>query len=134
MPAGDKPVPDKPPNPDPGLIASNPRRDGGGAGHPDVHYSLHLSSRDIVSSAKDESSFDVTDFQQNPYHGLAAYTREIASFYSGRESQVRDAVQRLSRPGDEPVLLFVTGASGIGKSSFVQAGLLPALEAAYLER
>src|SRR5207248_3291885 len=91
-------------------------------------------SRDLVIPPKDESSFDVADFGQNPYPGLKAYTHDMASFYAGRESQIRDAVHRLSRPGDEPVVLFITGASGIGKSSFAQAGLLPALEGAYLEQ
>ena len=37
----------------------------------------------------------------------------------------------LSAEGDEPALVFVTGASGSGKSSFVQAGVVPALEGAY---
>ena len=39
-----------------------------------------------------------------------------------------------TKAGAERTLLFVTGASGSGKSSFAQAGLLPALESHYQER
>jgi hypothetical protein len=40
----------------------------------------------------------------------------------------------MTAPGGQRTLLFVTGASGSGKSSFAQAGLIPAIEAFYQER
>jgi len=70
----------------------------------------------------------------NPYLGLAAFTYADRARYAGREKQIALAVEKLATPGAQRALLFVTGASGSGKSSFAQAGLLPALEQHYTER
>jgi WD40 repeat protein len=78
-----------------------------------------------------ELADDVSNLSANPYLGLASYTYATRAFYGGPEPLVREAVTRLMAVDDEPVMVFVTGASGSGKSSFVQAGLLPALEEAY---
>jgi WD40 repeat protein len=67
----------------------------------------------------------------NPYLGLQSFTYADHAKYAGRESLITETVARLTAP-DEPLnLLFVTGASGSGKSSFVQAGVLPALKEWY---
>src|SRR5262249_39234086 len=50
------------------------------------------------------------------------------------EAKVAAALRLLTTPGEERCLLFVTGDSGCGKSSFVQAGLLPALDEHYRAR
>ena len=66
----------------------------------------------------------------SPFRGLLAYTYAERGIYAGREQQVRAATLRLT--GSPPLpLLFVIGASGSGKSSFAQAGLIPALQAHY---
>ncbi len=70
----------------------------------------------------------------NPYRGLAAFTSTERANYAGRDQQIAHAVATLVTPGEQRVLLFVTGASGSGKSSFAQAGLLPALEQYYQQR
>ena len=70
----------------------------------------------------------------NPYLGLAAFTYAERDRYAGRDAHIDDALAKLMTPGAQRVLLFVTGASGSGKSSFAQAGLLPTLEAHYAER
>jgi WD40 repeat protein len=70
----------------------------------------------------------------NPYLGLGPFTYDLRERYAGREAQVADAVEKLIAPGAQRTMLFVLGASGSGKSSFAQAGLLPALEAHYRER
>ena len=70
----------------------------------------------------------------NPYLGMAAFTYAERHRYAGRDAHIKDALAKLTTPGAQRVLLFVTGASGSGKSSFAQAGLLPALEAHYAER
>ena len=63
--------------------------------------------------------------KESPYRGLAAFGEQDAGFFFGRDEaagQVRDRLSgRLSRPG----LLMVSGVSGAGKSSLLQAGLLP---------
>jgi WD40 repeat protein len=103
---------------------------GAGARLGDITVRGDVAGRDIVHITE-ELSYDVSDLSSNPYLGLASYTYATREFYGGREPHVRDAVTRLTEPGEEPVLMFVTGASGSGKSSFAQAGLLPALEEAY---
>ena len=96
----------------------------------DITVQGDVAGRDIIKITE-ELSYDVSDLSSNPYLGLASYTYATRAFYGGREPLVRDAIARLTAAGDEPVLVFVTGASGSGKSSFAQAGLLPALEQAY---
>jgi hypothetical protein len=58
-----------------------------------------------------------------PYPGLAAFEQTDADRYFGRAAEVRRALAYLP---DRP-LLAVVGPSGLGKSSFVRAGLIPAL-------
>jgi len=62
----------------------------------------------------------------NPYLGLRAFTYEDRESYAGREQLAAEALEWLVALGAQRNLLFVTGASGSGKSSFAQAGLLPA--------
>ena len=58
----------------------------------------------------------------SPYRGLAAFAEGDAKFFFGRSAEVRTAVAQL----DFWPLLAVIGPSGVGKSSFVHAGLVPA--------
>jgi WD40 repeat protein len=64
----------------------------------------------------------------NPFRGLPPFEFEHRAIFFGREAQVRDVLELLLRreaaghPG-----LMVEGASGSGKSSFLRAGVLPAL-------
>ena len=61
----------------------------------------------------------------NPFLGLQAFSYDDRDCYAGREKLREEAFQLIVAPGEGRNLLFVTGASGSGKSSFVQAGLLP---------
>ena len=70
----------------------------------------------------------------NPYLGLRPFTYADRARFAGRERMVSATLIQLTAPGEERSLVFVTGASGSGKSSFVQAGVLPALEAHYSNR
>ena len=60
---------------------------------------------------------------RNPYRGLAAFEQADAEDFHGREHAVAQMVEVLERER----LLVVVGPSGIGKSSVVKAGLVPAL-------
>ncbi|MET9359535.1 helix-turn-helix domain-containing protein [Streptomyces sp. NPDC006632] len=61
-----------------------------------------------------------------PYRGLAAYGPQDAAWFYGRESATAHLTGRLAeRMGRGP--LAVVAPSGAGKSSLLQAGLLPAL-------
>ncbi|MFC5823802.1 caspase, EACC1-associated type, partial [Nonomuraea insulae] len=77
----------------------------------------------------------------SPYRGLAAYTREQAELFFGREELTRSLATRVRQAfrssGPAVVIgsqafeaggpLIVTGPSGCGKTSLVRAGLIPAL-------
>ncbi|HTR54797.1 MAG TPA: serine/threonine-protein kinase [Kofleriaceae bacterium] len=60
-----------------------------------------------------------------PYRGLAAFGEDDARYFFGRSSEIRTAVRQL----ETWPLLAVVGPSGVGKSSFVHAGLVPAVRA-----
>jgi hypothetical protein len=61
----------------------------------------------------------------SPYPGLSAFQETDADRFFGRGADVLQLVTRLR---DHPVAAVV-GASGVGKSSFVRAGVVPALRA-----
>jgi hypothetical protein len=60
-----------------------------------------------------------------PYRGLAAFGENDAKFFFGRSNEIRTALSQL----EGWPLLAVIGPSGVGKSSFVHAGLVPAVRA-----
>jgi DNA-binding SARP family transcriptional activator/ABC-type glycerol-3-phosphate transport system substrate-binding protein len=64
---------------------------------------------------------------ENPYKGLRAFGPADAGEFFGRERLVERLVARLGEPGVRGRFVAVVGPSGSGKSSAVQAGLLPAL-------
>lgn len=61
--------------------------------------------------------------QRAPYRGMSSYRIEDADLFFGRERLVADVVERVSTHS----LTVVLGASGVGKSSLLAAGVLPAL-------
>ncbi|CAM5626529.1 Novel STAND NTPase 1 domain-containing protein OS=Streptomyces tendae OX=1932 GN=GUR47_20980 PE=4 SV=1 [Streptomyces tendae] len=64
-----------------------------------------------------------------PYRGLAAYRRQDAGWFFGRERSTRALVAQLHATRDTGGLVMLVGASGAGKSSLLNAGLVPALRA-----
>ena len=60
---------------------------------------------------------------ENPYPGLIPFEESDADRFFGRDKETAQAVARLR----QSALLTVMGPSGVGKSSFVRAGVLPAL-------
>jgi WD40 repeat protein len=61
-----------------------------------------------------------------PYRPLAPYDREERALFSGRDEDVATFTARLDR-ADTP-LLILHGSTGVGKSSFLHAGVVPFLE------
>jgi eukaryotic-like serine/threonine-protein kinase len=61
----------------------------------------------------------------NPYPGLTAFDESDADRFFGR---ARDVARMVARIREAP-LCGVVGPSGVGKSSFVRAGVVPALKA-----
>ncbi|MDJ0923454.1 MAG: extracellular solute-binding protein [Acidimicrobiia bacterium] len=63
----------------------------------------------------------------NPYLGLRPFAEGDAGVFFGRERLTADLVDFLSQRGPTGRFLAVVGPSGSGKSSAVNAGLIPAL-------
>jgi hypothetical protein len=63
--------------------------------------------------------------EPSPYRGLVAFGEADAKYFFGRSNEIRTALAQL----DAAPLLAVVGPSGVGKSSFVHAGLVPAIRA-----
>jgi eukaryotic-like serine/threonine-protein kinase len=61
---------------------------------------------------------------ESPYPGLTAFQESDANRFFGRKPDIAAAVAKLR---DTP-LVGVVGPSGVGKSSFVRAGVVPALK------
>ncbi|MFI7675871.1 protein kinase [Actinophytocola sp. NPDC049390] len=61
-----------------------------------------------------------------PYPGLQSFGVRDSNWFYGREQSVRDLLVRLSRRRADDGPLIVVGASGAGKSSLLNAGLLAA--------
>src|SRR5258706_9304143 len=64
---------------------------------------------------------------QSPYPGLEAFHENDASVFFGRDRELHEALGELRPGGRQRRFLAVVGPSGSGKSSFVKAGLIPAL-------
>ncbi|MEW2396405.1 AAA family ATPase [Streptomyces sp. NPDC046862] len=68
-----------------------------------------------------------------PYRGLASYRQQDARWFFGRERST-DSLVALLRAAEEPGgLVMLVGASGAGKSSLLNAGLVPALRSGALD-
>jgi WD40 repeat protein len=65
-----------------------------------------------------------------PFKGLSFFDRADAEYFCGRERVVSEVVAQLAAS----TLVGILGPSGIGKSSLLRAGVLPALSAGVLPR
>jgi len=65
----------------------------------------------------------------SPYVGLRAFEETDSTRFFGRDDTIQKLLARLRQDGVQGRFLAVVGASGSGKSSVVQAGLLPQLRA-----
>ncbi|MCC6622321.1 MAG: protein kinase [Deltaproteobacteria bacterium] len=72
-------------------------------------------------AAAASSQFNV---EASPYAGLSSFQEEDAGRFFGRNREVAAMSQRLR----ERPLMAVVGPSGVGKSSFLRAGVVPALK------
>ena len=73
----------------------------------------------VIRLPKRDSHVEFDDMA-HPYPGLAAFTENDAEFFFGRESEVL----RMWRTITSRRLLGLIGPSGVGKSSFLQAGVM----------
>src|SRR5881394_1932794 len=66
------------------------------------------------------------EWPNDPYKGLANYELEDEVLFAGRNVEIDACAQLLA--GAQTKLLILHGQTGCGKSSFLRAGLIPALE------
>ena len=67
---------------------------------------------------------DVALVDSQPYRGLHEFRPQDRRYFFGREMVVADLVQEIQK---RPSLIWLHGRSGTGKTSLIQAGLIPAL-------
>jgi WD40 repeat protein len=67
------------------------------------------------------------DLPERPYRQLNFYTEGDAEVFFGRGYQIRDLYHLVTDPAAAPIILYC-GQSGVGKSSLLNAGLIPRLE------
>ena len=65
-----------------------------------------------------------------PYRYLEHYSRKHASVFFGRGYKIKELYEKVTNYQQNPIL-FVYGSSGVGKSSLLEAGLIPRLERDY---
>lgn len=94
----------------------------------------HLANTPRSASAlKSPASTVVTwdiEKEGSPYPGLMHLTRKYAPVFFGRDMEVREILDRLREP--EGRFLLISGASGSGKSSLIDAGVLPRIEQGWI--
>lgn len=86
---------------------------------------IAYETRKLTSDITSTNTVLLSVEMQNPYKGLQVFTEADAGSFFGRDEDVETLLQWLDMPAQR--FVAVTGASGIGKSSLVQAGLFPAL-------
>ncbi len=96
-------------------------------------YQLWLHQENARYIAESNTKYNVSGLR-NPYLGLASYKYAQRELYAGRQNQITSTLANIVDVASPAALYFITGASGSGKSSFVQAGLIPALEVYYQTR
>ena len=64
---------------------------------------------------------------ETPYRGLQRFTRDESAVFFGRGQAIREIYNLVIDPGTRPVILYY-GPTGVGKSSVLDAGLVPRLE------
>ncbi len=89
----------------------------------------HLANKPESLGAKEPAPSAVTwdiEKQGSPYPGLLHFTRKYAPVFFGRDAEVREILDRMRLP--EGRFIIVSGDSGAGKSSVIDAGVLPRIE------
>ncbi len=103
---------------------------------PGERWELFTSSRQAaewtLQTAADSPLFGlpkprVTIWPDSPFVGTSHYTRAHTNLFIGREQETRDIYLALTTARDNHVLI-VYGATGVGKTSLMVAGLIPRLE------
>jgi hypothetical protein len=78
--------------------------------------------------ATEQNAPVATWYESSPFRGLESYRIEHAPIFFGRSAMIKAAVEQAAGNAERGrAFLLILGASGAGKSSLAQAGVLPAL-------
>lgn len=91
------------------------------AANPEMRYA---SSAELARALEDMTRRFTRAGERSPYPGLSSFTEAEAPNFFGRETEIETMLRRLAGPAR---LLGLIGPSGVGKTSFLRAGLVPAL-------
>jgi hypothetical protein len=96
----------------------------------DLHNWNDMAARERLSKLVEDASrpasrpfATVATVERDPYPGMRPFREDDASYFFGREDDLNSLEQALT----DNDIVVVTGAAQIGKTSLVQAGLLPRL-------
>ncbi|MCU0552450.1 MAG: caspase family protein, partial [Leptolyngbya sp. Prado105] len=89
------------------------------AGKAQLHVWLS-GTQGVIDIFPEQQTFKHPEIGVCPYRGLQAFTEDDAEFFYGREALTQQLLQAVQHRS----CLAVVGASGCGKSSVVQAGLI----------
>ncbi len=84
------------------------------------------SAEEVASTLETLLAGKTVDETRSPFRGLEPFTEADAQDFHGREADADAAIERLRTRGLVPII----GPSGVGKSSFIAAGLVPRLKEA----
>ena len=90
----------------------------------DVNEKLVSRLRNLIFDKVNKSD-DHESWDDSPYKSLNSYTEKEADLFFGRDDEVIDIFSQISKIPKENGLLAVLAPSGAGKSSFLQAGVIP---------
>lgn len=99
-------------------------------GHASVADAAQYAIQVLVTQVSEDPHIGIpTQYQDAddcPYPGLSAFSEDDKDLFYGREHEIAQFVDRLPCR-----LIAITGASGVGKSSFIQAGVVPQLRVSF---
>ncbi len=98
-----------------------------GAGEHASKWSLPLAAKNPLYSLPAPAP---RDLPASPFKNLDWFTRRDAEVFFGRGREIRDLYEAVTAPDGVPIVMLF-GASGAGKSSLLDAGLRPRLEASH---
>jgi WD40 repeat protein len=91
-----------------------------------VEVSLRAAAPGVALGAVAVPADGLPPLPEKPYRSLMYYDRGDRALFAGRDGDVRRFARLLDEPGTR--LLVLHGESGVGKSSFLRAGVVPYLE------
>jgi WD40 repeat protein len=91
-----------------------------------------LRQRLLASTGAEPGALAPEGSDESPYRGLAPFGVRDARWFHGRAASTAALVNRLAERLAGPSVVMVVGASGAGKSSLLNAGLLPAMRSGML--